>query len=645
MKTTFIAASAFVCNAFALAGTEFVIDGSAEKGYGSAVSVQGITTAFGNHIGSAPGRCEGSELDVAYGVVVGDAATGYLHLVLAGNLQTNFNKLDVFVDARAGAGQNSLRSDNPQISFNQLNTSLGASADGSVPGLTFDAGFDADAVFFFTVGGGAPNTMYVDYAPLASAGGGQGAYIGQGNYDNVLAAHVMPPRPIGAGGLMSAALNNTNVVGVTADPAGQPASGGGVTTGLEVKIPLAAVNWDGVSPIKVCAFVANGNHSSLSNQVLGGLPVGSTDLGNRPNLASIAGNQYFTVPVASAPVNIVVDGDAEPAYGAPLAVQGITTSFGDHVGAPPPAGDCYGSELDAAYAAIVGDAATGHLHLVLAGNLQTNFNKLDVFFDARPGAGQNSLRSDNPQISFNQLNDNLGASLDGSQAGLTFDQGFDADAVLFFGVGNSAPNTMYVDYAQILNAGGGVGGYVGPGNFDTTLVAHVLPPTAMPGIGLPLEAALNNTNIAGVDGGIDGQASSGAGVVTGLEIKVPLAAIDWDGVSPIKVCAFVASDNHSFLSNQVLGGLPVGSTNLGGRPNFANIAGDQFFVVTPGTTDTCPADLTDDGFVDGNDLGVLLGAWGDCPASGACPADLNDDAFVDGNDLGLLLAAWGTCPS
>jgi hypothetical protein len=84
--------------------------------------------------------------------------------VLAGNLQTNFNKLDVFVDARAGAGQNSLRSDNPQISFNQLNTSLGASADGSVPGLTFDAGFDADAVFFFTVGGGAPNTMYVDYA-------------------------------------------------------------------------------------------------------------------------------------------------------------------------------------------------------------------------------------------------------------------------------------------------------------------------------------------------------------------------------------------------------------------------------------------------------------------------------------------------
>jgi hypothetical protein len=217
--------------------------------------------------------------------------------------------------------------------------------------------------------------------------------------------------------------------------------------------------------------------------------------------------------------------------------------------------------------------------------------------------------------------------------------------VLFFGVGNSAPNTMYVDYAQILNAGGGVGGYVGAGNFDTTLVAHVLPPTAMPGIGLPLEAALNNTNIAGVDGGIDGQASSGAGVVTGLEIKVPLAAIDWDGVSPIKVCAFVASDNHSFLSNQVLGGLPVGSTNLGGRPNFANIAGDQFFVVTPGTTDTCPADLTDDGFVDGNDLGVLLGAWGDCPASGACPADLNDDAFVDGNDLGLLLAAWGTCPS
>ncbi|MFM8873561.1 MAG: hypothetical protein ACKOJI_09475, partial [Phycisphaerales bacterium] len=57
----------------------------------------------------------------------------------------------------------------------------------------------------------------------------------------------------------------------------------------------------------------------------------------------------------------------------------------------------------------------------------------------------------------------------------------------------------------------------------------------------------------------------------------------------------------------------------------------------------CPADLNDDGFVNGEDLGALLGAWGACGGA-SCPADLTRDGSVDGNDLGLLLAAWGTCP-
>lgn len=62
----------------------------------------------------------------------------------------------------------------------------------------------------------------------------------------------------------------------------------------------------------------------------------------------------------------------------------------------------------------------------------------------------------------------------------------------------------------------------------------------------------------------------------------------------------------------------------------------------------CPADLTGDAQVDGGDLALLLGAWGECDGAGAgtggCPADLNDDSIVDGGDLALLLGAWGTCP-
>ena len=50
-----------------------------------------------------------------------------------------------------------------------------------------------------------------------------------------------------------------------------------------------------------------------------------------------------------------------------------------------------------------------------------------------------------------------------------------------------------------------------------------------------------------------------------------------------------------------------------------------------------PADLNQDGVVDGADLGMLLGLWG----SGDPAADLDGDGTVGGADLGLLLGAWG----
>ena len=52
------------------------------------------------------------------------------------------------------------------------------------------------------------------------------------------------------------------------------------------------------------------------------------------------------------------------------------------------------------------------------------------------------------------------------------------------------------------------------------------------------------------------------------------------------------------------------------------------------------ADLTGDGAVGADDLGVLLAAWGPCPAGETCPADLTGDGAVNTDDLGALLAAW-----
>lgn len=63
---------------------------------------------------------------------------------------------------------------------------------------------------------------------------------------------------------------------------------------------------------------------------------------------------------------------------------------------------------------------------------------------------------------------------------------------------------------------------------------------------------------------------------------------------------------------------------------------------TPGACPPASADINGDGSVDGADLGLLLGAWGACPAGGCCDADVSDDGSVDGADLGLVLAAWNS---
>jgi hypothetical protein len=57
-----------------------------------------------------------------------------------------------------------------------------------------------------------------------------------------------------------------------------------------------------------------------------------------------------------------------------------------------------------------------------------------------------------------------------------------------------------------------------------------------------------------------------------------------------------------------------------------------------GAGTSCRGDLNADGAVNGDDLGIQLGAWG---AGGI--ADLDGNGVVDGDDLGILLGAWGPC--
>lgn len=49
-----------------------------------------------------------------------------------------------------------------------------------------------------------------------------------------------------------------------------------------------------------------------------------------------------------------------------------------------------------------------------------------------------------------------------------------------------------------------------------------------------------------------------------------------------------------------------------------------------------PADVNNDGFVNGVDLAIVLGAWGSANAQ----ADIDDNGTVDGVDLASVLASW-----
>ena len=325
---------------------------------------------------------------------------------------------------------------------------------------------------------------------------------------------------------------------------------------------------------------------------------------------------------AGAHAQVTLDGVADKSYGPAIVVQDTQTQFGD-------ASDglvdrCNGSELDGAYARIENDT----LYILLAGNLESNFNKLEVFLDAVDG-GQNQLRSDNPDVDFNGLN-RMGDDPATKKVveGLTFDADFSADLWVGLTCGGD-PFAGYMNYAEILSKGTGLGSYLGSGGAGAAGAVIF-----KSGFGF----GLDNSNTAGVVGGAE--IGDGSGVFTGVELAIPLAAIPGYMGGDIKVCAFINGGGHDFVSNQVLAGLG-GGANLG-EPRFVNfdfIPGAQYFTVSGGGgSGSCTGDFDMSGTVDASDLAVLLGAWG------GAGGDLNGDMTTDASDLAVLLGAWGNCP-
>ncbi len=272
--------------------------------------------------------------------------------------------------------------------------------------------------------------------------------------------------------------------------------------------------------------------------------------------------------LAGAAQGQTVNGTVSPGdgYGAAAAVQTVQTGFGDN-----------DSELNAAY----GRIANGRLYLAFTGNLETNFNNLNIFIDAGQPGGQNVIvGAQNPTNGVWALKHN----------GLTFDNGFAANYMLNMRQGIGMSGTEFrVDYAVIGGAAGD-GGTVGV--FDPlggpASIAAVIGAVGM----VTMDVAMNNTNAAGITGG-SGPANQAAAlaVTTGLEFSIPLALIG-NPAGEIRISAMINGSNHDFLSNQVLGGLPAPQGNLGGDGNgnftgvlsginFNNFPGNQYFTIVP----------------------------------------------------------------
>jgi hypothetical protein len=301
------------------------------------------------------------------------------------------------------------------------------------------------------------------------------------------------------------------------------------------------------------------------------------------------GAQTFTVYQYCLPLGgAVIDGTPETnAYGCvPLSVQAIGSSAGENDEGQIDVAD--GSALDAAY----GRIENGVLYLVLAGNLQSDFHKLELFFDTG-AAGQNTLTNINPNVDPYYGNSALaimGAGGPGGTngtPGLTFDAGFTASYWMDVSCGGS-PFALYANYAQLYPGGGDTNGYylgqtVGAPT-NGTLFAGTSTNAFNP---FGIQVALNNSNTGGVDDSPCYETSGQQSVTTGVELGIPLAALG-SPTGAVKVCAFINAESHNDVSDQVLGPIWDGTgtfcTNdlgVSSAVNFATLPGQHYFIVGP----------------------------------------------------------------
>jgi hypothetical protein len=364
-----------------------------------------------------------------------------------------------------------------------------------------------------------------------------------------------------------------------------------------------------------------------------------------------------TLVIAGAASALDVDGTITAAeYGDASSLQNTSTNFGNNT--DPLTSYANGSELDVAYTTV----SQGVLYIGLVGSLESNWNKLDLFIDCRDG-GQHRILGINPDIDFSALQ-RMGD--DGSGNGLTFEADFDADYWVSVTCGDW--KGMGIQYhgsaAELKTNGDGAGYNLGMGTTTDDGSSTVVTPIVSDS---GIEIAINNAAIGGVNGGTGLDCGETADT-TGIEIGIPLWVFDWDfeGIpfDSIRIVALISSSDHSYVSNQVLGGIG-GGDNLGEvrSIDFGAIAGDQLFQVGVGAAPCPEFFLGACCFANGEcweslqaeDCDNARGLWmgedttcDDCDLGGGtdtCPTDTDGNGVVDVNDLLNVIATFNqVCP-
>ena len=90
MKYTLLTTTLLTCSTLSFA--QPTIDGTLDAAYGTPNAVQNTQTGFGNSDLGMPDFANGSEIDAGYAVI----ESGYLYIMLSGNLESVFNKVDIF---------------------------------------------------------------------------------------------------------------------------------------------------------------------------------------------------------------------------------------------------------------------------------------------------------------------------------------------------------------------------------------------------------------------------------------------------------------------------------------------------------------------------------------------------------------------